>query len=62
MGKSTGKDHIRGKATYPALLGLAQSKERAAELIDRALSSLSDFGDNARPLQAIARLVIERQA
>ena len=62
MGKSTGKDHVRGKATYPALLGLAQSKERAAELVDRALASLSVFGDNARALQAIARLVIERQA
>ncbi len=62
MGKETGKDHVRGKATYPALLGLAESKERARELVDRALSSLTDFGDNARPLQAIARLVIERQA
>jgi geranylgeranyl diphosphate synthase, type II len=62
MGKETGKDHVRGKATYPALLGLAESKERARELVDRALSSLTDFGDNARPLQAIARLIIERQA
>ncbi len=62
MGKETGKDHVRGKATYPALLGLAESKERARELVDRALSSLNDFGDRARPLQAIARLVIERQA
>ncbi len=61
MGKSTGKDHVRGKATYPALLGLTESKERARELIDRALASLSDF-DDARALQAIARMVIERQA
>jgi geranylgeranyl diphosphate synthase type II len=62
MGKETGKDHVRGKATYPALLGLAQSKERAQELIDRALAALSDFGDGARPLRAIAQFVIERQA
>jgi geranylgeranyl diphosphate synthase type II len=62
MGKATGKDHVRGKATYPALLGLTQSKERAQELVDRALASLSDFGDDARPLRAIARFVIERQA
>ncbi|MBN2224626.1 MAG: polyprenyl synthetase family protein [Deltaproteobacteria bacterium] len=62
MGKETGKDHVRGKATYPALLGLTQSKERAQELVDRALASLSDFGDDARPLRAIARFVIERQA
>jgi geranylgeranyl diphosphate synthase type II len=61
MGKSTGKDHVRGKATYPALLGLAESKERARELIDRALASLSDF-DDAGALQAIARMAIERQA
>jgi geranylgeranyl diphosphate synthase type II len=62
MGKTTGKDHVRGKATYPALLGLTESRERARELIDRALMSLSDFGDGARALQSIARLVIERQA
>jgi geranylgeranyl diphosphate synthase, type II len=62
MGKETGKDHVRGKATYPALLGLAESKERARELIDRALTSLAGFGDGARALEAIARLVIERQA
>ncbi len=62
LGKETGKDHVRGKATYPALLGLTQSKERARELVDRALVSLSEFGENARPLQEIARFVIQRQA
>lgn len=62
MGKETGKDHVRGKATYPALLGLAESRERAGELIDRALASLTDFGPGAQPLRAIARLAIERQA
>jgi geranylgeranyl diphosphate synthase type II len=62
MGKETGKDHVRGKATYPSLLGLSQSKERAQELVDRALASLSDFGQEAMPLRAIARFVIERQA
>jgi len=62
MGKQTGKDHVRGKATYPALLGLAESKERARELIDRALASIAGFEDGAAALRAIARLVIERQA
>jgi geranylgeranyl diphosphate synthase type II len=61
LGKTTGKDHIKGKATYPILLGLAESKARAQELIDRALGSLSAFGNEAEPLRAIARFVIERQ-
>ena len=61
MGKTTGKDHVKGKATYPILLGLAESRTRARELIDRALGSLSDFGDEAEPLRAVAQFVIERQ-
>ncbi len=61
MGKATGKDHVKGKATYPALLGLTESKARARQLIDRALVSLSDFNDSAEGLRAIARFVIERQ-
>ena len=61
MGKKVQKDHVRGKATYPALLGLSESKNRAEELVENALSSIDGFDDAARPLRAIGRYIIERQ-
>lgn len=61
MGKATGGDELKGKATYPALIGLDESKRRARELADMALDSISGFSDNADPLRAIARFVVERR-
>ena len=61
MGKKVQKDHVRGKATYPALLGLSESKNRAEELVENALASIDGFDDAARPLRAIGRYIIERQ-
>lgn len=61
MGKATGGDELKGKATYPALIGLDESKRRARELVDMALDSISGFSDNADPLRAIARFVVERR-
>jgi geranylgeranyl diphosphate synthase type II len=40
MGKKTGKDSGRGKLTFPALLGEAESRRRAEDLISSACSSL----------------------
>lgn len=60
LGKRSGSDQQRGKATYPALLGLAEARERARELNEMALSALQIFGQEAGPLRAIARYIIER--
>jgi geranylgeranyl diphosphate synthase type II len=60
MGKKTGKDSDRGKLTFPALLGEAESRRRAEELIDEARASLSPFGDSAQPLATLAKYVLER--
>lgn len=60
MGKKTGKDSGRGKLTFPALLGEAESRRRAEELIGSACSSLESFGERAGPLQALAKYVLER--
>ncbi len=61
MGKSIGTDKLRQKATYPALIGLEQSKKYAAELVSTALQSLSIFDKKAMPLHAIAKYIIERK-
>jgi geranylgeranyl pyrophosphate synthase len=53
-GKNTGKDHNRNKPTYPSVLGMPAAKARAAELFDRARSSLEPFGEQAAPLLWLA--------
>jgi farnesyl diphosphate synthase len=60
LGKTPGADRARGKPTYPSVLGLAAAKERARELRDRALESLSPLGDNGRLLADLARYIVER--
>jgi len=61
MGKATGSDDRKGKATYPALLGLAQAKDVQTKLVDEAVDLLEQFGDRAEPLGLIARYIIERK-
>lgn len=60
LGKDVGSDQERGKATYPALLGLDAARERARELRDVALESLAGFDESAAPLREIARYIVDR--
>jgi geranylgeranyl diphosphate synthase type II len=62
MGKQPGSDIARNKMTYPALLGLAQTKDAAREHVDRALEALQSFEEKAEPLRAIARYLLVRKA
>ena len=61
MGKDVGGDNRKGKATYPAMLGLGKSKELQSTLIDAAIASLNGFDQGADPLRQIARYIIERR-
>ena len=60
LGKTAGANAAHHKATYPALLGLEESKHLAAAEIDRALARLEDLGEPAEPLRALARYIIDR--
>jgi geranylgeranyl diphosphate synthase type II len=62
IGKDAGSDEARGKATYPAVLGLAESKRRAQELLDLAIEALSSFDHRADPLRDIARYIVSRKS
>ena len=62
IGKDAGSDEARGKATYPAVVGLPESKKRAAELVDMAIESLADFDEKAEPLREIARYIVSRKS
>lgn len=60
MGKRVGADRQRGKATYPAAIGLGRSKKIRAELVEAAIKSLDIFDRGADPLRQIARYIAER--
>jgi geranylgeranyl diphosphate synthase type II len=61
LGKHTGMDQHREKSTYPAIIGLDASRERARELHADAMDSLTGFGENADPLRWISAYIIERE-
>jgi farnesyl diphosphate synthase len=60
IGKATGADARLGKATYPGLFGLDESRRRCDELLDNALESLVPFGPGAAPLDWLARYIVGR--
>lgn len=61
MGKPTGGDQKKGKATYPSIIGLDASRQRAAELVEMAIEALSGFDAKAEPLREIARYITARK-
>ena len=61
MGKATGTDLERNKSTYPGLMGLAGSREFAADLILKALQALYNFDNRSEPLRALANYITARK-
>jgi geranylgeranyl diphosphate synthase, type II len=59
-GKRTGKDHQRGKLTFPGIYGVAASRERAEQFVEQAISVIDSFGPPARPLKQLARYITDR--
>ncbi len=62
LGKDVGSDQGNLKSTFPAIIGLDESKKRAAGLIERAISGLSIFDEGAKPLRLLANYMIERRS
>jgi geranylgeranyl diphosphate synthase type II len=60
VGKRVGKDKNRGKVTYPALLGVEESRRRVGQLIEQATTALEPFGERAKPLRDLAEFVGRR--
>ena len=61
IGKDSGSDEARGKATYPAVMGVAAAKEEALSMMDEALRALEILGSEADPLREIARYIVQRR-
>lgn len=61
LGKTQGKDRDQDKPTYPALLGMAEAKQKARELHEAAVAALDCFGGEADHLRNLSRYIIERR-
>ncbi|MCA0209430.1 MAG: polyprenyl synthetase family protein [Proteobacteria bacterium] len=59
-GKALHKDDAAGKATFVTLMGIERAREQATALVEQAIAHLSNFGEEAALLRAIARYVVER--
>ena len=60
-GKTTGKDIAQNKNTYPALIGLDESKALEKGLVAEAIEALHEFDEGAAPLRMIAGYIVERR-
>src|ERR1700722_5019535 len=62
LGKTAGKDQAQKKATYPALHGLEESRDIAADLEKKALKELDHYADRAKNLRELAQFLVARRA
>ena len=60
LGKTAGKDLTADKTTYPKLLGLEESRQRAEVLVAEAKAALDPWLDSAAPLLALADYITNR--
>jgi geranylgeranyl pyrophosphate synthase len=60
LGKQQGADIEQNKSTFPALIGLEETKAEAASLHQRAIKALDSFGTKATPLRQLADYIIQR--
>ncbi len=60
LGKPVGSDVQNSKSTYVSLLGLEEAQKIACELTDKAISSLSVFGEEADFLISLSKKLLSR--
>jgi farnesyl diphosphate synthase len=61
VGKKTGKDAARGKATFVSLLGAERARAQARMLAEQAAKHLDLFAEKADLLRDVARWVVDRR-
>ncbi len=60
LGKDAGSDIEKGKATYPSIVGLENSRAKAKELYCESLKALDGLACDTSILRAIAAFIITR--
>ena len=61
LGKPQGSDSALNKPTFPSVIGLVASREKAQELHQQALAALAIFGEEADILRYISAWFVERE-
>ncbi|HSG35198.1 MAG TPA: farnesyl diphosphate synthase [Sphingomonadaceae bacterium] len=59
-GKALRKDERQGKQTFVSLLGPERARGQANALVEQAIGHLSNHGEEADLLRAVARYIVER--
>jgi geranylgeranyl diphosphate synthase, type II len=62
MGKALRKDDARRKATYPRLVGLAESEVRAQAAVTASIAALDIIGERGAVLRDLAHFIIARES
>ncbi|MFY0566198.1 polyprenyl synthetase family protein [Archangium lansingense] len=62
MGKPVGADAAAGRFTFPAVLGLEESKQLAARKVAEAIAAVKTLEPQDGPLAALARYSVERRS
>jgi len=64
LGKSAGKDAAQNKATYVSVLGLAQARELAGDMLELALAACAELGEDDNHLDThlntLAQYIMDR--
>ena len=60
LGKPAGSDQELEKATYPAFLGLKETRVQAKQAVNDALDAISNFDHKAAPLRELANYIYNR--
>lgn len=61
IGKQSGADDAKQKATYPSLFGLERARARTDDLLTKALAALDQFGQEADVLREVAKYIVRRE-
>jgi len=62
LGKPVGADAAAGRFTFPAVLGLEESKQLAARKVAEAIAAVQPLEPGDGPLAALARYSVERSS
>lgn len=60
IGKPSGSDEDKNKATFPKIIGLDASKRRVLYLFNQSYDAISIFGERSEGLRYLAKIITER--